>query len=178
MKAARPGIRAESIAPPSQLREVARHTALVFASTLAIQATTFAILAIAALVMPTEAFARLSLIVAAVILASAMFELGLNLTSTKMYGETRDEAFLRTASLIRLLCVPLGELAGVGASAWGAADIGIGIGLGAAVNLWNGIRASDQARQDYRSFAAASLAFGAIRGVAGLGALYATPTPC
>jgi O-antigen/teichoic acid export membrane protein len=160
------------------LREVAQHAALVFASTLAVQATTFVILASAALILPTEGFARLSLIVAATMLANGLFEFGLNLTSTKMYGDTRDEGFLRTAFLIRLLCVPLGCLLGLAvAVTWGATDIGLGIGLGAALNLWNGIRASDQARQDYRSFVAASLSFAALRGLAGLGTLCATRDP-
>ena len=63
------------------------------------------------------------------------------------------------------------------ALAWGATDIGLGIGLGAALNLWNGVRASDQARQDYRSFVAASLSFAALRVGAGLGALYTTGDP-
>ena len=169
---------AERIAAPFLLREVAQHTALVFASTLAIQATTFAILALAALLLPIGDFARLSLIVAATMLANGLFELGLNLTSTKMYGDTRDEAFLRTAFLIRLLCVPVGCLLGLAvALGWGATDIGLGVGLGAALNLWNGIRASDQARQDYRSFVTASLAFAALRAVAGLGVLYAARDP-
>lgn len=169
---------AERAAAPFLLRQVAQHTALVLGSTLAIHATTFAILAAAALVLPTEAFARLSLIVAAAMLANAVFEFGLNLTSTKMYGDTGDEAFLRTAFRIRLLCLPVGCLLGLAVwLALGAGDLGLGIGLGAALNLWNGVRASDQARQDYRSFVAASLSFAALRGVAGLGALYATHDP-
>lgn len=178
MKAARPVTIAESIVSQPHLREVAQHTALVFATTLAIQAATFLILASAALALTTDGFARLSLIVAATMLSNGLFELGLNLTSTKMYGDTRDEGFLRTAFLIRLLCVPLGCMVGVFvALAWGATDIGLGIGLGAALNLWNGVRASDQARQDYRSFVASSLSFAALRAVAGLGALYATGDP-
>ena len=168
----------ENAAAPFLLREVAQHTALVFASTLAIQATTFIILASAALVLPTDGFAQLSLIVAATMLATGLFELGLNLTSTKMYGDTRDEGFLRTAFLIRLLCAPVGFLLGLAvALGWGAMEIGLGIGLGAALNLWNGVRASDQAREDYRSFVTASLSFAALRGLAGLGTLYATRDP-
>ncbi len=160
------------------LREVAKHTGLVFVSTLAIQATTFAILAIAALIMPTENFARLSLIVAATMLANAVFDLGLNLTSTKMYGDTRDEAFLRTAFLVRFACIPLGCL--LGGAVWGvwdASDIGLGISLGALLNVWNGIRASDQARQDYRSFVRTSLAFAGLRALVGFAALFATRDP-
>ena len=168
----------ENGAAPFVLREVAQHTVLVFASTLAIQATTFLILASAALVLETDGFARLSLIVAATMLANGLFEFGLNVTSTKMYGDTSDEGFLRTAFLIRLLCVPLGCMLGLAvALAWGARDIGIGIGLGAALNVWNGVRASDQARQDYRSFVAASLSFAALRALAGLDTLHASGAP-
>lgn len=160
------------------LGEVARHTALVFLSTLALQATMFVILASAALLLEAGPFARLSLIVAAAMLASAVFELGLNVTATKMYGDSRDESFLRTAFHIRLLCLPIGLIAGLAiAVIAGLSDVGLGIGIGAALNLWNGVRASDQARQDYRSFVASSLAFAAIRGVAGLLTLYLTRDP-
>jgi O-antigen/teichoic acid export membrane protein len=162
---------------PPFLRKVATHAALVFVSTLAIQVTTFVILASAGLVLDTAPFARLSLIVAAAMLASALFELGLNVSSTKFYGDTRDDAFLRTAFLTRLLCVPLGCVLGLAVALTGHADIGLGIGLGAALNLWNGMRASDLARQDYESFVATSLSFAGLRGVAGLGALYATRDP-
>ncbi len=164
--------------PAPFLREVARHTALVFASTLAIQATMFMILASAALLLDANAFAQLSLIVAAAMLASAFFELGLNITSTKMYGDSRDEGVLRTAFQIRLLCLPVALIAGLAVAVTaGLRDVGLGIGLGAALNLWNGVRASDQARQDYPSFMAASLAFAAIRAVGGLTTLYFTRDP-
>lgn len=160
------------------LRETVWHTALTFLSTLAIQSISFAILAVAAHVLPIEAFARLSLIVAAVMLSSAFFEFGLNVTSTKMYGDTRDEWFLIAASRVRLACVPISALLGLCvAFLEGGPDIGIGIGLGAILNLWNGVRASDQARQDYRSFTRASLAFAAVRGILGLTALYLTRDP-
>lgn len=160
------------------IRGVALHTAITFAATLAIQIATFAILALAALVMPTGAFARLSLIVAAVMLASTLFELGLNITSTKMYGDTGDEGYLRSALAVRVACIPIGALLGL--AVWlgaGAADAGLGIALGAVLNLWNGMRATDQARQDYRSFTRASIAFALLRAVAGLVTLYLTGDP-
>src|SRR5271157_1031228 len=156
---------------------VARQTAVTFLATLAIQATTFAILALAALAMPKEAFARLSLIVAAAMLANALFELGLNLTSTKMYGETRDEGYLRAAFAVRLACLPAGTLLGLAVWRAGAADAGLGIALGAVLNLWNGLRAADQARQDYCSFARSSLAFAVLRAATGFTALYLTRNP-
>lgn len=160
------------------IRETAWHTALTIVSTLAIQVTTFAILAVAALIMPTEAFAKLSLIVAAAMLANAVFDLGMNTTSTKMYGDTKDEGYLRTAFAVRLSCLPISALsAGVATYLAGAPNIGLGIALGAVLNLWYGMRASDQARQDYRSFMRTSIAFAIVRVIAGGGTLYLTSDP-
>lgn len=159
------------------LREVASHTAITFLSTLAIQATTFIILSLAALKLPVEAFARLSLIVATVMLANALFELGLNITATKMYGDTRDESYLRTAFAVRLALVPVSAALGAAVVAVDLPDIGLGIGLGAVLNVWNGVRATDQARQDYRSFTRSSVIFAALRIAGGLGALFAFRNP-
>ncbi|MBI1649588.1 hypothetical protein [Hyphomicrobium sulfonivorans] len=153
------------------LREIAAHTTITFLSTLAIQTTTFAILALAALTLPVTEFARLSLIVASVMLASALFEFGLNITATKMYGDTRDEGYLRAAFAMRLLMVLVGGVAGVGLALAGATDVGTGILLGALLNVWNGMRATDQARQDYSSFTRSSVAFAVLRAGAGMIAL-------
>lgn len=162
----------EAASPRRVLREIASHTAITFLSTMAIQATTFAILALAGLVLPVGEFARLSLIVAAVMMASALFELGLNITSTKMFGDTHDEGYLHAAFLVRLGLAPLGAVIGAAVALAGLSDIGLGIGLGALLNIWNGMRATDQARQDYRSFTRSSLVFAVCRAVAGLAALF------
>lgn len=159
------------------LRETAVHTALTFFSTLAIQLTTFAILASSALVMPTEAFARLSLIVAAVMLSNSLFELGLNVTSTKMFGDTGDDGYFRSAFAVRLVCLPVALVMGGAFLQLGWGDTGLGIILGAVLNVWNGVRATDQARQDYRSFVRSSVAFAAVRGIVGILAMVLTKDP-
>jgi len=169
-------------APPpphfgSLLREVASHTAVTFFSTFAIQATTFAILALAALLLPVTDFARLSLIVAVVMLSSGLFEWGLNITATKMYGDTHDEGYLRLAFVFRLALVPVGTAVGAAVALTGEPDIGVGIGLGTLLNVWNGIRATDQARQDYASFTRSSVVFAGLRAVAGLTVLLASGEP-
>lgn len=159
------------------LRETVVHTALTFISTLAIQLTTFAILASSALVMSTEAFARLSLIVAAVMLSNALFELGLNVTSTKMFGDTGDDGYFRSAFAVRLVCLPVALVMGGAFLQLGWGDTGLGIILGAVLNVWNGVRATDQARQDYRSFVRSSVAFAAVRGIVGILAMVLTKDP-
>lgn len=163
--------------PTNMMREIASHTAITFISTLAIQLTTFAILALAALMLPIADFARLSIIVASVMLASALFELGLNITSTKMYGDTRDEGYLRAAFAMRLLLIPVGAALGAAVALSGLTDIGAGIALAAPLNLWNGVRATDQARQDYASFIRSSIVFAVMRGTAGLLALLIIAEP-
>lgn len=160
------------------VRKTAWQTVLVFVSTLAIQLTTFAILAIAALIMPAEAFARLSLIVAATMLSLAIAELGMDTASARMYCDTKDEGYLRTAFAVYLTSLPvIALIAGSTAYVAGATDIGLGIALGGILNLWNALRSCDQARQDYRSFWRASFAFAALRLVAGGGTLYLTRDP-
>ena len=162
----------------SGMREIARHTSQVIFSTLAIQVTTFALLAIAGRILPIELFARLSLIVAATMLSTVFFDLGLGLTATKHYGETKDEAYLRTAFAVWLLEIPAGAV--LAACVWllsGMADQALGVILGCVLNVWNGVRVADQARQDYESFTRASVAFAVIRLIAGFSALFATHDP-
>jgi O-antigen/teichoic acid export membrane protein len=152
-------------------REIASHAGITLLSTLAIQVTTFGILALAALILPIEEFARLSLIVAAVMLANALFEMGLNITATKMYGETREEEYLRLGLAVRLWLIPVGVALGTVIALAGSVDAGVGVGLGSLLNVWNGIRATDQARHDYRSFSRSSLIFVGLRAAAGLSML-------
>ena len=151
----------------SSLNEFASHATITLLSTLAVQFSTFAVVAVSAIVLPLSEFARLSLITATVMLSNALFELGLNITSTKLYGDTRDERYLGLALLIRLMLVPVGIVIGVSVAFCGLPDVGLGIGLGAALNVWNGVRATDQAKQDYVSYARSSLTFTLIRMIGG-----------
>lgn len=164
-------------AGPDGVFTLARNTSQIFFSSLAVQVATFAVLATAGRVLPVEEFARLSLIVAATMFATIFFDVGLGLTTTKHFGDTRNEAYLRTAFAGWLLMLPTGGLIGVGVWLSGLGDIALGIVLGALLNMWNGVRVVDQALQNYRSFTRASLAFAAIRLVAGLGALMCSSNP-
>lgn len=150
------------------LADVARHTSAVFLATFAIQVTTFALIAVSALLMTPEQFARLSMITAATMLANAFFDLGLATTMTKRLNDTGDTAHLRTAFAVWLAMLPLSAV--IGGVAWLAVrlpDIALGIVLGSILNIWNGMRAADQAREDYASFMRSSLAFAAVRLLAG-----------
>lgn len=160
-----------------QIAEVTRHASIVFFSTLALQTTGFIILAVSGRMLDVAAFARLSLISAACMLAVSAFDLGLNLTTTKMYGDTGDVAHFRFAFAVRLLLVAAAPVIGGAVEAMGARGLGVGIALAGVFNLWSGIRATDQARQDYRSFSVASLWFAVLRAACGVAAFLVWPEP-
>ena len=150
-----------------------RHVTVTAVTTLAVQVSTFAILASAPWLLSAVDFARLMVIVAGVMLGSAIFDFGLGLTSTRFYGKSRDERALIGAFHIRLLCLPVAaSLAAVLlAIDWVGRDIAFAIATSAILSLWNGTRSADQARQDYRSFARASVVFSVLRILGGGSAL-------
>ena len=159
-------------------RAVVRDTALVFGSTLAINIATAALLALSGVILPEADFAGLCLLVATVMLATAFFDLGLNVAMTKGFGDTGDENYLRSTFAVRIAAVLGAGVMGVGVGILAAAPlIGWGIALGGLLSFWNGIRACDQARSDYVSYGRASIVFMLIRGGFGLAALYATGDP-
>jgi O-antigen/teichoic acid export membrane protein len=162
----------------SLARDIFRQTTTTAATTLMVQLSTFAILAAAPLLLPSEAFAELSVIVASTMLANAFFDFGLSLTTTKFYGANRDGTYFFAAFRIRLLCLPLAAVALVLlAELTSLGTVGFGILNGAFLNLWNGVRATDQARQDYRSFTRISMIFASLRLVCGASALIALRDP-
>lgn len=160
------------------LREVVNHASIVFFSSIFVQAATFGVQSLSAALLPVPAFADFSLIVAAAMISVAFFDLGLGLTATKKYCEFLDEGFLRASFFVWSLLVPVGAMIGLFvAEALGFRNVGLGIAIGAALNIWNGVRSVEQARQDYRSFLRSNLAFGAVRVIVGLAALWLTQSP-
>lgn len=163
----------------SLAKAIFRQTAITSATTLTIQITTFAILLTASLLLTVEAFSKLSLIVAATMLANTFLDFGLNLTSTKFFGDSRDERYFLAAFRVRLLFLPLSvALAAILLVVTPSLQtVGIGILCGAFLNLWNGVRAADQAREKYSSFARSSIIFAALRAICGALALVITRDP-
>ncbi len=153
------------------LRRVFQDAAITFLSTVLVQAVTFGISAASGLILDVHAFARLSIIVATLMLSSGLMEFGLNATATKFHGDTRDESYLGLAFAVRFALVPVGVAVGGTVWACGWADIGLGIAIGPILNIWNGMRAADQARQDYASFARLSIVFALVRAAGGVAAL-------
>ncbi|WP_439603099.1 hypothetical protein [Devosia sp.] len=159
------------------LAEIGHRSSQVFFTTVLIQAATFVLLATSALVLPTEQSAALSLIVATTMLSSAVLDFGLSTTTTRHFGKTRDDGIFSAAFAVRLALVPIACIACALLWLSGAKEVGLGLGLGALQNVWNGARATDQARQDYESFLRSSIAFAIIRMAAGLTAVVLMPVP-
>ena len=160
------------------IRIIVNQASIVLFSSVFVQAVTFGVQSLSAALLPVPAFAELSLIVAAAMVSVAFFDLGLGLSVTKKYCESLDEGYLRMSFFVWSLLIPVGAAIGVlVAEVIGDRNIGIGIAIGAVLNLWNGVRSVDQARQDYRSFLHSNLAFGTVRLIAGLTALYLSQSP-
>ena len=136
----------------------------VLGSGLVVNLATFMILALAPFMLPIEDFANLTLGVAAVMFLVIVLDLGLGITSTRQFAATRDPAYLSLSIKMRLaMFAALGSLAG-GLSLWPEArPFAIALLAAATLNIWTGLRAVDQAREDFASFARASLLFSAAR---------------
>lgn len=147
----------------SEAKKLFRHSGGTLAATLAVQASNFFLLAVAAQLLTTEEFARLSSIVAVVMMSSALFEFGLNVTATKIFGESRDKGVFSVAAKIRVWTLLIVMV--VSSLLWvvSPADVLLAITLGAFTNVWNGMRATDQAMQQFRAFAKSSLLFALFR---------------
>lgn len=155
----------------NRISEVARQSTVVLLATLAVQLTTFAVTAIAGLMLPIGEFAKLSLITAANVLSAFVLDLGLNVTMTKFYSRDRDASYLRAALAVRVSMLGVATVAGCVLLGAGIHEIGLGLILGGCTNLWSGVRATEQAVQDYRSYARSNIGFAAMRFVSGIAAL-------
>lgn len=162
---------------PGTIGELFSDALVTLYSTVLVQLSTFTVLALSGALLSLEDFAELSVLVASVMISSVVLELGINTTATKLYGEAEDERFLQIAVLVRYL-IALVMMAVAGAVFWiGYETLAIGLVLGGALNVWNGVRSNDQARQDYRSFLQSNVVFAALRFLFGLGALWYLKDP-
>lgn len=140
--------------------------------------STFLILAYSGFLLPIEVFADLSIAVASTMLTTSAIDLGINVSTTKKYFDTQNTDWFRMANRIRIVFLPILPIIG-----WIVINfspfyyIGLGIGVSGVLNIWNGVRSSDQARQDYKSFMRSSFTFALLRGVSGFGALILTHNP-
>jgi O-antigen/teichoic acid export membrane protein len=144
-------------------------TLKVLGSNLAVNLSSFLVLALAARILSVEEFAKLSLIVASSLLGSGVLDLGINVGAVKKYAETKDGRFLATLVGLKLA---------VSAGCLGLFTVCYGIGVpsfwliilvsAASVNLWTGARALEQARLQFSRLAQANVLFAALRIILGI----------
>lgn len=157
---------------------VVRDSLITLMATLGNQASAFLLLGLSAHLMPVNDFARVSIIVATVMLSSALADFGLSITATKIYGRTGKESVFNASLRFKLfLCIFVFIVLCFITGFYGLKDSVLGVFLGVLLSLWNGIRSADQARQDYKSFARGSFLFSIVRMTAGLLVIFLYPDP-
>ena len=147
-------------------------TLRVLGSNLAVNLSSFLVLALAGRIMSIEEFAKLSLIVAGSQLLSSALDLGTNVGTVKKYAESKEGRFLSALVWIKVA---------VACCCCGGLVIGYKLGVppawlivlacAASIDLWSGARALDQARMDFSGLAQANIAFAALRCVLGIAGL-------
>jgi len=137
----------------------------VLGSGLAVNLSTFAVLAIAPLALSLEDFAQLTFGVTAVMFLVSVLDLGLSITSTRYFAATKNLAFLSFSIRARLilfaaLAIPT---VGIGLVWEEARSYTIPLFCALALNFWMGLRAADQARESFLSYSRANLALACSR---------------
>lgn len=144
----------------------------ILTSGLAINVTTFAVLALAPLRLDTAAFAHLSLSVAGIFFGSTLLDLGLSTSTVRQFAKTKDPAYLSLSLYSRALLVVV--LWPIGLALLAHSDhqeLGTVLLGASSLNFWNGLRAADQARERYIEFGRSNFLFAATRLIAGATAL-------
>ena len=143
---------------------VVRDTLQVLGSSLAVNVSSFLILALAARSMPVAAFAQLSLIVAASLLGAGILDLGTNFSTVKRYAGSKDAQFLSTLIWLKLgVTLACACLAAVAYASHAPPQWICILVCAASLNLWSGTRALEQAQQDFKSLAFANGIFAVLR---------------
>jgi O-antigen/teichoic acid export membrane protein len=155
----------------SELLHIARGAGVVFIATLILQASAFAILTVAAFVLPVHEFATVTVMMSVQVLTVAAIDLGINTTMTKLYSETKDHHYIRSAQAWRTLVAASVCMMGIVTWSLYHPAIGLGMVLGGVLSQWNGYRATDIAQQAFRTFAVSSALFSSARLLFGFTAL-------
>lgn len=136
----------------------------LFAANLAMNASAFLVLMLASHRLTVNGFAELSSLMGAVVVGASLLDFGLNTTVTRRYGaghgpEPLDAVTGAKAAMLLLSGVAvLLALAGII-----PAPLALAAVAAAATNFWSGLRACDQARQNFAAVFRASLALALLR---------------
>lgn len=142
--------------------------ARILGSGLAVNISTFVVLAIAPIALSTESFATLTLVVAGILFGATLLDLGLSTTTVRQFAATKDERIIGTTLRTRLAVLAAATAVAIaaffipGSTPFATAALGAGF-----LNVWSGLRSIDLAREDHATFADANLAMSAARIVCG-----------
>lgn len=132
----------------------------------------FLVLATASKSMALTDFAELILLMSAAMVGSSVLDFGLNTTVIKQFSASRDEAFLHCVVILKGGVFALSILASVVVMASGLPPLwGAVAACAGAMNLWTGLRACEQGRQDFDAYARSNALFSLARLVFGLTAV-------
>ncbi|MCO5965388.1 hypothetical protein [Sinorhizobium meliloti] len=132
----------------------------------------FVVLAAASKAMPLTEFAELSLLMSAAMVGSCVLDFGLNTTVVKQFSASQDEAFLHGVVILKGIVFALSILASALMVAGGLPLVwGVVAVCAGAMNLWTGLRACEQGRQNFHAYARSNALFSLARLVFGMTAI-------
>ena len=136
----------------------------ILGSGLAVNVSTFVVLALAPIALGTESFATLTLVVAGTLFGVTLLDAGLYTTTIRQFAATKDARIIGGALRIRFSMLAVS--ATVALLAFSTHDL-VAFSIAALcagfLNVWNGLRSIDLAREDHAAFARANFAMSAAR---------------
>lgn len=143
-----------------------KDTGRILIADLIVAITAFLTLSIAPFVLNTEHFARMSLIIAAGMVAIIVLDLGLGTSAIKRYAEAGEDRWLHAMAGVKALV--FGLSLPIAAMLWlmpGGDFFALALLVGAGMNLWGGLRILDSARQRFDAYLGSNLKLAAFRAV-------------
>lgn len=141
-----------------------KDTSRILAADLIVAATAFLTLSIAPLVMSTEQFARMSLIIAVGMVLTIVLDFGLSTSAIKRYSEAGEDRWLHAMAWAKIAVFVI--VLPVAAIIWamhGSYFFAMALLIGAGMSLWGGVRLLDSARQRFDAYLGSNLKLAAFR---------------
>lgn len=147
----------------SQLSLV-RSFSTVLGSGLVVNASTFAIMALAPITLSVQDFAKLALSVTGVMFLATLMDLGLSVTSIRQFAATKNPAYVALSIKFRVLLFLIISPLAITLCFWPELrPYAVALIGAASLNIWTGLRAADQAREEFTGLAKANLTFSVTR---------------
>jgi O-antigen/teichoic acid export membrane protein len=141
-----------------------KDTSRILAADLIVAATAFLSLSIAPLVMNTEQFARMSLIIAVGMVLTIVLDFGLSTSAIKRYSEAGEDRWLHALAWVKITVLAIAlPIAGLIWAMHGSYFFAMSLLIGAGMSLWGSVRLLDSARQRFDAYLGSNLKLAAFR---------------